>query len=737
MRGLLVCLLVLLGVPCALPAQPNHAPEDWQSTLQQGIRYRQQGEINRSVDALKAAAAIAASAQAKAEAAGELGISLYYAGRYDEAEASLSEPYSLFAGPARARYAIELGNVAYARKQNTKAAAYYREALSLAGDDAVTRLTAQLNLARLAPAPQRPARLAELGPQIDTVGDPQARTALHLNLGAQAMRSGADGTALAYVHLDRARQLAAHSGDQRALIEALDSLARLYEDHGRPRDAMRLTERALARADALPPGSVADLLIDLESRRGRLARRAGRTEVALLAYQRAADQIEAVRQDMPIEYLNGRTSLRETLEPVYMGLVELLLDGVDGLPAAEQQARLARVRDALELLRQAEMQDYLGDRCTVDAIRGEATGAGIPLATGILYPIVLQDRIELLMETAAGFEHRRTSVSRAAVHSAADAFAEDLRNEHLRHDLQAIMPAARQLYQWLLAPLDDAFAADRIRTLVVASDGPLRLLPFGALHDGRQFVVERMAVSTVTGMSMTNRSAPRSRGIVALIAGVSEPTVDSVRRSVQAASGVLRGTELGPDDLLALQRKLALPSVPEEVKALEDILPGTAILDGAFTVDRFLQEAGSGEYRVVHLASHGYFGGSAEKAYIMAHDGILTMDGLQGALQSTTQRAPLELLSLSACQTAEGNDRAPLGIAGAAMKARARSVLGTLWPVEDTAAQRVMVAFYRGLAQEGLSKAQALQQAQTQLLDRTESAHPFFWAPFVLIGNWQ
>jgi CHAT domain-containing protein len=71
------------------------------------------------------------------------------------------------------------------------------------------------------------------------------------------------------------------------------------------------------------------------------------------------------------------------------------------------------------------------------------------------------------------------------------------------------------------------------------------------------------------------------------------------------------------------------------------------------------------------------------------------------------------------------------------MKARARSVLGTLWPVEDTAAQRVMVAFYRGLAHEGLSKAQALQQAQTQLLDRTESAHPFFWAPFVLIGNWQ
>ena len=122
----------------------------------------------------------------------------------------------------------------------------------------------------------------------------------------------------------------------------------------------------------------------------------------------------------------------------------------------------------------------------------------------------------------------------------------------------------------------------------------------------------------------------------------------------------------------------------------------------------------------------------------MAYDDLITLDDLQAVLRSEKfQNNPVELLSLSACETAEGDDRSPLGISGAAIKARAKSVLGTLWPVEDHAARVVMEGFYTGLKSGQLSKAQALREAQLTVMKNKDSARPFFWAPFVLIGNWR
>jgi CHAT domain-containing protein len=141
---------------------------------------------------------------------------------------------------------------------------------------------------------------------------------------------------------------------------------------------------------------------------------------------------------------------------------------------------------------------------------------------------------------------------------------------------------------------------------------------------------------------------------------------------------------------------------------------------------------------VVHIASHGIFGGDADSSFVMAYDDVLSLKDLQSLLRSDELRKnPIEILSLSACETAEGNDRAPLGLAGAAIKARARSVLGTLWPVDDEATALVIERFYRGLTQSPGSKARALQHAQIEVLRKEEFAHPFYWAPFALVGNWQ
>ena len=96
----------------------------------------------------------------------------------------------------------------------------------------------------------------------------------------------------------------------------------------------------------------------------------------------------------------------------------------------------------------------------------------------------------------------------------------------------------------------------------------------------------------------------------------------------------------------------------------------------------------------------------------------------------------VDLLTLSACQTALGNERAALGLAGVAVKAGVRSAVATLWNVDDEATSLAIRELYRQLRKDGMSKAKALQNAQKMLLSQRKYWHPLYWAPFLLIGNW-
>ncbi|MEE9345432.1 MAG: CHAT domain-containing protein, partial [Methylococcales bacterium] len=157
-----------------------------------------------------------------------------------------------------------------------------------------------------------------------------------------------------------------------------------------------------------------------------------------------------------------------------------------------------------------------------------------------------------------------------------------------------------------------------------------------------------------------------------------------------------------------------------------------------FKLPRVRQEIGQAlPYNVVHLASHGVFGSSSDDSFIMAHDQIITIDELEVLLSSENlKNDPIELLTLSACQTAEGDDRSPLGFSGIAIRAKVRSVLGSLWSVDDDATLAFMESFYRQLQDPDISKARAVQLAQQQLLKNHDYQHPYFWSPFLLIGNW-
>jgi len=229
--------------------------------------------------------------------------------------------------------------------------------------------------------------------------------------------------------------------------------------------------------------------------------------------------------------------------------------------------------------------------------------------------------------------------------------------------------------RWLLEPFERVFEEQRTSTLIVVPEGTLRLVPMHALHDGKRYAIERFAIGTVTGLTMTNASPRASGGPETLVAGMSipGPVVDKLPSGIVESIVGTRGAQSVSRD--ALRETLSLPGVKEEVVSVARLTGGRMMLDEAFTARAFQGEAGSGDYRIVHIASHGVFGGSADTSFIMAYDDVLSMRDLQSLLHGERfRRKPMELLTLSACQSAEGDDRSPLGISGAAVKARAKSV---------------------------------------------------------------
>jgi len=760
-----LCLL-LCGAASAqvrVSAQPS-----WRVLVQHGVDTRQTGKLQESVDALATARSAAVNEADRMEATAELGASLLQARRLAEAAVVLREAYLGAQGELKARVANDLGNLSVLEKDTAAASGFYLEAQRLGAALPEVSLSARLNLARLAPVAEKANLLMPLLPEIHQLSDASVRASYLLNFGQQALAPGGPGLAQAYSAFTEAKRAADSVKAHRKVVEALDALAQLYENQSRIDDAQTLNRNALQLAGRAPLGLVQDLLVRLEWRQSRLMNAAGQTDEALAAIQRAASFVETIRADLPIELENGRTSFSALLQPIYVSLADMILKLRQSPDMEGRKAAALAAIDALELSRQAEMQDYLGERCTV--VSGAAGDQNLPQGVAVLYPLVLEDRLELLLKWGNSATHHAVKVNPNNLRRLTADMADGLR----AYETDDYLIPAQQLYNLLLRPLEADLAAAQINTLIIASEGFLRPIPLAALHDGKQFLIEKYALGTVTGMSMTDLHAPDSTVVSSLMAGLSEPgpVVDKLdpsklgavsevaQANTKADTQITRSRSLNLRSMrtrsleppvasntvsstpsvqrAALGEALKLPGVAVELDAISKTMQGTQLLNAEFTSARFGKEAASGSYRIVHIASHGFFGGDANSSFILAYDDVLTMNGLQSLLVSDkVKQSPIELLTLSACETAEGNERAPLGFSGAAIKARARSALGTLWPVADDAARQLMGDFYTGLTKKKSSKAAALRDAQMNLLRQPDTSHPFFWAPFTLVGNWK
>lgn len=679
----------------------------FEDALRQGETYREQGHIHLALDTLQPLQGQAATPEQAARLAGALGHAHYLVHQpaHRQTARALLETAALsewLPNAARARYANLLANALLENPEDGKAqaAAWYGRALRWAAGDPALALSVRLNQARLLPAEQRAGALAALFQDIAALPDAPEQARLFLALGQHARTLGQSGLELGFRALDRAAAAARRPGAERLLAAALGALGRLYEDQDRTDEALRLTESALKEAQG---GQDHALLWPLDAQLGRLLQRKGREAGALDAYRRSVRHIEAVRQDIPVQYdAEGRSSFREQLAPVYLALADLLLRQASE-NARNSQGLLREARDIVELSKQAELEDYLGDRCAVQGLRDgqpreQAEG------TAALYPVVLPDRLELLLEMRGRLRRFTVPVTAPALRAATAAFAEKARSSRRR----PVEDEAQRMYAWLIAPLEPDLRAGGIQTLLVVPDDFLRLVPWAALHDGQRFLVERYAVATSPGLTVLSGSPGARPAPKLLLAGLSKPR---------------GGYE-------------ALPGVEQEVRGLHAQFDSLLLLDEDFKVAPFSQRLAEGGYGAVHIASHGEFEGEAGKTYVMAYDGDIRLDDLEALLKSSRRSAEgLDLLAFSACQTAAGNDRAPLGFSGMAIRARARSVVGTLWQVNDQAAQAIMAAFYRHWLAEGLGKAEALRRAQLEGLRGPGMQHPFYWSPFILVGD--
>jgi CHAT domain-containing protein len=272
------------------------------------------------------------------------------------------------------------------------------------------------------------------------------------------------------------------------------------------------------------------------------------------------------------------------------------------------------------------------------------------------------------------------------------------------------LAAAQQIYQWLIQPIAAELKQQQLTTLVFVLDGAFRSLPMAALYDGNQYLIQQYQIALAPSLRLLSPRRLQREQIHALVGGLSAGT----------------------------SKATPLPGVRQEVEEISRQIPAQVLLDQSFTVTALKAQVQTAPFNVVHLATHGQFSSKAEDTYIQTWDGQLTINDLQSLLnqRSLTDVEPIELLVLSACQTAEGDNRATLGMAGVAVRSGALSTLATLWTVNDASTAAFIAAFYKSLTQPNMSKAQAVQAAQLTLIQSQEFKHPFYWAPFILVGNW-
>lgn len=495
-------------------------------------------------------------------------------------------------------------------------------------------------------------------------------------------------------------------GNLRAESYAKGSLGELYEITGQISEARQLTDRALGIAQSI---QAADLAYKWQWQLGRLTVKSkGEKKSAIGAYQTSVQTLQSLRKDLIAVNPDVQFSFRDNAEPVYRELVDLLLT-TDG-NSQPNQANLEQAIKQIDALQLAEIENFL--RCSVSL--------SLPIdriankQSALIYPIILENRIAIILQVyGQPLAYYETPVSRKTLETVMQNLQGNLRE---RGKTPKVIAESQKLYQWLIDPLEPQLKQNpQIETLVFVLDGNLRNIPMTVLYNGKtdQYLVENKYAIAISPSLELFAPQPLQQKLKVFIGGIGEP---------QNIDGKNFET---------------IHKLREELEGIANKVPANKpLLDTSFTKANIQNYLQTGNFSAVHLKTHGEFSSDPDETYIVAYKQLLKGQDIANLIETKNEQQSnnIELLVLSACQTAAGDNRAVLGLAGIAIRAGARSTLSTLWEARDAPNTELMLKFYDELSKPGMTRAKALHIAQQSLFERYPA--PNIWGTYILVGNW-
>jgi CHAT domain-containing protein/lipopolysaccharide biosynthesis regulator YciM len=528
--------------------------------------------------------------------------------------------------------------------------------------------------------------------------------------------------------------------DNRLISYANGALGHYWECRSDQEKALKYTQSAILAADNKM--SAKDSLYLWEWQAGRILDQQGRKEEAIASYQRAFDILEDIRSNILTAERDVQFDFRDVVQPLYQTLAQSRLDllGIGAITDEQRAKELSKVVNTIDALKLAELQNYFGNDCILSALNPKQVGELLQdnsvafQNTAFLSSIILKDKTGILLQLpnqTTKFkwiedpnQEGDKIVSRDGLEKKITEFRKGLvTTGKINYD----KTTAAQLYDWIIRPFAEDIKPDKIKTLVFIQDGFLRSVPMAALYDHQEkkYLVETYAVATTPSLRLTVPKVSYRQSQKALILGLTkEATID--------------GKSFDP-----------LSWVSEEVNVVESIFPNhTALIDDNFIPESFGQKLEKTTYPIVHIASHAQFGIIPEDTFIVTgKNQKLTISQLENSLRNLNSKSDsVELLTLTACKTAVGDDRSTLGLAGVALQVGVKSAIASLWSIQDDSTSELVKTFYTNYRNDGMSIAQALQTAQKRMINAKKLPpseginpkydHPGYWAAMIVIGNW-
>jgi len=502
---------------------------------------------------------------------------------------------------------------------------------------------------------------------------------------------------------NEAARVAKKIGDDLAFSYASGYLGNLFENEQQFQEALYLTRRAIFKAQEI---SAPEALFRWQWQAGRIFKALDKIDEAVVLYRSSIYTLQSIRHEKSGCYGWQHPTIGESTVRVSFELVDLLLRRAASIKDPDESSSLlVEAREVVELQKIYELRNYYQDDC-VDAARLGITKLDEVSKTAVvIYPIALKDRIEVIFTLPDGLKRFSVKVRKETLTQEIILFRKLLEKRTTRE----FLPHAQKLYDWIVRPMESELDSKIIDTMVFVPDGPFRTIPMAALHDGKQYLIEKYSLAVTPGLDLTD---PKPIAIE-----IRKALIFALTQSVQGFP--------------------ALPYISSELQTIQSLYTSKLFLNQDFLVSNIKKALSDEQFTILHIASHAQFKNMVDKTFLLSFDKKLTIDNLSqylGPLQF--RESPLELITLSACETAAGDDLAALGLAGIAIKAGARSALATLWYINDIASSILVGEFYTQLQNPTMTKAKALQRAQLKLLNDRRFQHPGYWSAFLLISNW-